>query len=676
MWKFIPKFVFLHRKEFVVTTVSLLILVTALLFSSQLISFLSAISIKKEGVKIETAIQQELNTVSRQREEIISSKTLNNALEKKDLLQLLTIAQAEAKKREVSFIVVTDVDGFVLTRSHLPTQRGDNLFQTTAHGRIIAMGETVTAAIHGARSPLIFVSASPISDGNLPIGGITVGYALNNSYATRFKEKYLKQGVQIVFYTPQEGIVGDSFNDKDKTQLFSAYFSLGSDLIAQNLAGLSKEIKINGSYYTIRHIIFPGIKESPGGVFIFFPIRHNSYSLFLAGSITLLFFVFYYLTFFLLKFLDHHKHRIPIFLLLGFILFIAIYFITLIKLDHSAIELNKSPYLIYNSIMKFEPESDVISQFSEKTIAIKVFPGGEAINAVNATIKYDPQTVEVLDIITTNSFCDPSFFLEKEIDKEKGEVRITCGIPNPGFSDAIGTVAELLVQPLGLQAISLEFSEETQVLANDGLGTNVLRTVTGGYYQVIGQEFATANIQNPFPIFSSSHPNSNRWYKNKNIRLSWSELSGGNYYYALNHVPTIDAKDKTLSIANNYLDISVSEDGIYYFHLQAQDAKGKRGPISSFKIMVDASPPSLPKIKASSEMIKKGDIVRLDFTSEDALSGLQSGFYVKINEGILLPVKPPFYIPFQESGEYPIVIRVFDKANNFSDSSVVIHVSD
>lgn len=204
MYKSILKFIFAYRREVIVTTVSLLIFIIALLFSSQLINFWSAISIEKEETKVEAAIQQELQNISVQREQIIASGTLAGALKRNSPLELLAIAQAEAKKRNLDFVVITDKDGFVLARSHLPMQTGDNLFETTAHGRIIDMGETITVAVRGARSPLIFVSASPISDGGLPIGGITVGYTLDNSYATRFKNNIYSKGVKLLSIRPKK----------------------------------------------------------------------------------------------------------------------------------------------------------------------------------------------------------------------------------------------------------------------------------------------------------------------------------------------------------------------------------------------------------------------------------------------------------------------------------------
>jgi len=67
-------------------------------------------------------------------------------------------------------------------------------------------------------------------------------------------------------------------------------------------------------------------------------------------------------------------------------------------------------------------------------------------------------------------------------------------------------------------------------------------------------------------------------------------------------------------------------------------------------------------------------MVRFDFTAEDELSGIQKGFYVKFDEGIFLPVAPPLYMPFLNLGKYFVVIRIFDKAGNFSDSMIEINV--
>ena len=293
---------------------------------------------------------------------------------------------------------------------------------------------------------------------------------------------------------------------------------------------------------------------------------------------------------------------------------------------------------------------------------------------MSATIHYNPDSVEILDIITAASLCDPSLFLEKSIDNQAGQVVITCLAPNPGFSGSVGTVAELLIRPLRVGEISFNFGKDTQVLANDGLGTDVLRVTTDGYYHATRQGFVKADINQPLPVFSPSHPNSNRWYQNRAIQLSWPQLASGAYHYELTGSTAGDRDSFAATTISNYLDLTLTEDGVYFFTLQAQDEAGQRGPVSFFRIMVDATPPEPPEILASEKVVRRGDVVRFDFSARDGLSGVQPIFFVSIDGGVFLPVQPLFFVPFLAAKEYTMTVRVFDQANNFSDSSIVIKV--
>ena len=52
---------------------------------------------------------------------------------------------------------------------------------------------------------------------------------------------------------------------------------------------------------------------------------------------------------------------------------------------------------------------------------------GEAINAVQTVIRYDPAAVRIEDILTAESFCHRDLFLERSIDNSAGEAVIACG---------------------------------------------------------------------------------------------------------------------------------------------------------------------------------------------------------------------------------------------------------
>jgi hypothetical protein len=117
-------------------------------------------------------------------------------------------------------------------------------------------------------------------------------------------------------------------------------------------------------------------------------------------------------------------------------------------------------------------------------IKISLSTQNDFINAVQAVIYYNPEKVAVKGIKIENSFCNPGLFLEKSIDNKAGEVRVVCGLFNPGFSGD-GIVAELEIVALKNDPVVFNFSSESMALANDGLGTNVLSFMYDSFSPVV-----------------------------------------------------------------------------------------------------------------------------------------------------------------------------------------------
>src|SRR3989344_9610016 len=113
------KNVFRYQREIIVLGVSLFVFTVLLGFSSQLINRWATFSIDKQTAPISKGIEESLQYVSEQRQAIITSRVLDSALVVGDQSRLLILVQAEAEKRGLDFVVVTDRDGFVLARSHL-----------------------------------------------------------------------------------------------------------------------------------------------------------------------------------------------------------------------------------------------------------------------------------------------------------------------------------------------------------------------------------------------------------------------------------------------------------------------------------------------------------------------------------------------------------------------------
>jgi hypothetical protein len=116
------------------------------------------------------------------------------------------------------------------------------------------------------------------------------------------------------------------------------------------------------------------------------------------------------------------------------------------------------------------------------------------------------------------------------------------------------------------------------------------------------------------------------------------------------------------------------KDGIYYFHLLSQ-REDEKSELSHYPIKIDSTPPMTLSVKASAESVAVGEVVRFELSSKDELSNLQSTFYVKLRDGgIFFPTGPQIFIAFPKKGEQKITVRVFDRANNYSESQKIITV--
>jgi hypothetical protein len=247
----------------------------------------------------------------------------------------------------------------------------------------------------------------------------------------------------------------------------------------------------------------------------------------------------------------------------------------------------------------------------------------------------------------------------------------------------------------------MQFMGDTQVLANDGLGTNVLRLATNGTYWIV--DFRPGYKKNQILPFSSTHSNETRWYNKRTVHVNWLPLAGAEeYLYAFDQRPDT-APSGDLYTTGTEVDFNAAADGVYYFHIIPKMTSFEtvpesaseltsvarkqynfrlvpvvgdlKGQTAHLKIMVDTTPPNPPVINASAMEVAVGEIVRFSFFDQgDNMSGIKNGFYVQFGDGIWLPTSAYLNMPFLEKGKFTVGARVFDKAGNFSDSEIKITV--
>lgn len=104
-------------------------------------------------------------------------------------------------------------------------------------------------------------------------------------------------------------------------------------------------------------------------------------------------------------------------------------------------------------------------------IEVRLQTKGTPTNAVSAALRFNPAYLEVQAMTTEKSFC--TFYLDNAFDNIKGEVNISCGVPNPGFlGDSVVAHLSLRAKLAGETKITLD-PNESRVLANDGRGSDI-----------------------------------------------------------------------------------------------------------------------------------------------------------------------------------------------------------
>lgn len=125
------------------------------------------------------------------------------------------------------------------------------------------------------------------------------------------------------------------------------------------------------------------------------------------------------------------------------------------------------------------------------------------INAVQADLGFESSKVDVVDISTEGSFAN--IFIQKEINNDGGYVRLTGGLPNPGFFNSSGTFGTIFLKGKSPGIVKVEFLPSSMILANDSKGTNVLKDLASVSYLILPEKISQEeeNLQKSIKLSSS-----------------------------------------------------------------------------------------------------------------------------------------------------------------------------
>ncbi|MFH1820405.1 MAG: cohesin domain-containing protein [Candidatus Nealsonbacteria bacterium] len=311
-------------------------------------------------------------------------------------------------------------------------------------------------------------------------------------------------------------------------------------------------------------------------------------------------------------------------------------------------------------------------------VSVFVNTGGENINAVRADLKFDSRKIQVASPTAGKSFISV-WLSQPSYSNIQGSISLQGGVPSPGINTSDGLVSTITFRAVAPGETIISILDSSRVLLDDGKGTDALSSVTSGLYTV-----AIPPPAGP-AVFSSTHSDQNKWYKNNSPSLNWEKESGviGFSYLIDQEFHTLpDNISEGSHTSVSYVDLA---DGIWYFHIKAQKTSGWGGT-THYPIQIDTTPPAYFSLLfeptlATPVVTSKEPIV--SFITTDGLSGidhfeiktvdLRKNLQASLSE-FFVEVSSPYKIPSLDPGEHEVVVRAYDEAKNFQEVSEKINV--
>ena len=332
----------------------------------------------------------------------------------------------------------------------------------------------------------------------------------------------------------------------------------------------------------------------------------------------------------------------------------------------------------------FSPTTVTRSAGQTFSVDIRVNTEGQAINAAQGSIVFDPAKLAVVSISKSGTIFnlwtqDPVF------SNSDGTVDFEGGLPSPGYSGSSGLLITISfkVKADGSSSATLVSGA---ILANDGQGTNILTSL--GKMVVSGTSVATPlpttqapppettpNVGDAPKVDSSTHPDSTKWYSNNNPEFSWtlpSDATGVSYLITdkatSNPGPKSDGLDSKVSFTN-------IGDGTQYFNIKFKEA-GAWGLIAHYQFNIDTVAPVGFDVHAIASDNTQSQIT---FETTDALSGIDH-YEIRVGDnGNWITVSAdqagkPYTLPSDTIGLQTVYVKAVDKAGNVTIESTAVTI--
>lgn len=364
------------------------------------------------------------------------------------------------------------------------------------------------------------------------------------------------------------------------------------------------------------------------------------------------------------------QYRKSTYWMLRLIILTQIFFVPSFSFAATSAQTISVSSLMPQSTIFFSPRSGTFTEGSSFNVSVFVDSKKKSINTIDVLIKFDPSELQIIDSLGGKSIIG-LWVTPPVYSNTNGTIHLVGTIPNGIVTDS-GLITTVTFKAINSGNATVSISEQSEVLANDGLGSGVLLKVDAAHYVI-----------SPAPpggvrVFSETHPFSDKWYNNNSPTFAWEKDEGvGEFSYTFDDKPFSIPDNQTSLTKDTVRGYENVMDGVWYFHIKAKK-QGVWGATTHFPVRIDTAPPAkfTPTVDIlSAAVIRSRGMV--SFFTTDTLSGVDHYEVGVIPEGensdaspAYIEAQSPYEIPGYISGSTKIVVRAFDRAGNITSASV------
>ncbi len=330
------------------------------------------------------------------------------------------------------------------------------------------------------------------------------------------------------------------------------------------------------------------------------------------------------------------------------------------------------------------PASGVYPIGTTFTVKVVLNTTGKTINAAEGSLLFNPAELMVINVDRGASVFN-LWVTEPVFSNTKGTISFSGGSPS-GYTGSNGTVFTVTFRALTENSARLRY-ESGAILANDGMGTNILTGMSGGTYTLQAKStvpeverieyIASPNTPSAPRVVSSTHKNQEGWYTTNKAELSWEIPSGVIAVRTLLDDQSTSIPTKEYATPITTITLDDLPEGVSYFHIQFKNEVGW-GRVTHYRLARDTVAPadfsiSLPT-DANLEQGTQEIVTQLDETQ----SGIKE-FRLQIND--MTPIiiatsatNTRLPLPALSPGTYTVVAQAVDHADNTSLATVVFTI--